>query len=53
MRPELPLWIQASYAMFYGGMFIVGCVIALWVLDHIPALYNFFDRVLGGPDEDV
>jgi hypothetical protein len=47
---DLPIWLQASYVLFYGGIFMLGCVVCLFLLELCPSVYRFLDRLLGGDD---
>lgn len=49
---EFPLWIQASFVAFYLGIFLMAMALTMWLLEHIPPLYDLLDRVLGGGDDD-
>ena len=45
---ELPLWIQASFVFFFGGVFVLGCLAAMWVLSYLPSVERVLDDLLGG-----
>lgn len=47
---ELPVWVLMSFAFGFGGMFVLGCVVVLWLLECLPSVQRYLDRLLGGDD---